>query len=180
MISGRDDMDDDGGDIRWMTYAELGKVRAISTASATRLAFRRKWRRQGGNGNTVRVAVPIDEAKPQSDKTHDDRDDDRGDITRTINVLEGAIFTLREQLEQANKQAVEQAIELRQVREQVERERSRSDRAEASAATDREKLTTEQTTREKAEAEAKRLQQADQVRRSRGLIVRLRSAWRGE
>ena len=37
-----DDRGDDGDDIRWMTYAELGQARGINTASATRLAFRRK------------------------------------------------------------------------------------------------------------------------------------------
>ena len=63
-------MGDDRDDVRWMTYAELGQARGISTASATRLAFRRKWRRQGGNDGIARVAVPADEAKPQSDKTH--------------------------------------------------------------------------------------------------------------
>jgi hypothetical protein len=60
-----DDMDGVGGDVRWMTYAELGRVRGISTASATRLAFRRKWQRQAGNDGTARVAVPANEARRQ-------------------------------------------------------------------------------------------------------------------
>jgi hypothetical protein len=66
------DGSDDRGDIRWLTYAELGQARGISTASATRLAFRRKWRRQPGNDGIVRVAVPADEDQPRSDKPHDD------------------------------------------------------------------------------------------------------------
>jgi hypothetical protein len=45
-----------------MTYAELGQLRGINTASAKRLASRRKWRRQPGNDGTARVAVPVDEA----------------------------------------------------------------------------------------------------------------------
>lgn len=84
-----DIMSDDGDDIRWLTYAELGEARGISTASATRLAFRRKWRRRSGNAGTVTVAVPVSEAKPYGDKTHDDGNDDRGDII--------AVSALREQ-----------------------------------------------------------------------------------
>jgi hypothetical protein len=57
-----------------MTYAELGRVRGISTASATRLAFRRKWQRQRGNDGTARVAVPVSEARRQIERAHDDRD----------------------------------------------------------------------------------------------------------
>jgi len=70
-----DDMDGVGGDVRWMTYAELGHVRGISTASATRLAFRRKWQRQAGNDGTARVAVPANEARRQIERAHDDVDD---------------------------------------------------------------------------------------------------------
>jgi chromosome segregation ATPase len=103
-------MGDDGSDIRWLTYVELGKSRIISTASAKRLAFRRKWRRQGGNDGTVRVAVPVHEAKPQTVALRDDRDDDRSDIIRIVSALEVAVST--------------------SLREQLERERERSDQAE--------------------------------------------------
>ena len=50
--------------VRWMTYAELGQARGISTASATRLTFRRKWRRQKGNDGIARVEVPVGEDRP--------------------------------------------------------------------------------------------------------------------
>jgi hypothetical protein len=63
--AGNDDREDVGDDFRWLSYGELGQARGISTASAIRLAFRCKWRRQDGNDGTVRVAVPVDEAKPQ-------------------------------------------------------------------------------------------------------------------
>src|SRR4051794_15390360 len=44
-----------------MTYAELGAARGISTASAERLAKRRRWARQMGNDGLARVMVPIGE-----------------------------------------------------------------------------------------------------------------------
>ncbi len=68
-------MDTATDDIRWMTYAELGRARGISTASATRLAFRRKWRRQAGNDGIARVAVPVTETQPRPDKDRDVRGD---------------------------------------------------------------------------------------------------------
>jgi len=115
-----DDMDDDGDGIRWMTYAELGRARGISTASATRLAFRRKWRRQAGNEGTARVAVPVSEARPPTDRQRGDRDVVRGDIrddaSHSVRALEAAVAALREQLEQANAA--------------IAAERSRADRAE--------------------------------------------------
>ena len=52
------------GDVRWMTYRELGKARGISAASAARLAFRKGWQRQPGNDGAARVAVPIGEDQP--------------------------------------------------------------------------------------------------------------------
>ena len=72
-------MNDVGDDVRWMPYAELGQARGISTASATRLAFRRKWRRQGGNDGIARVAVPTGEDQPR----HDDRETASQKASRT-------------------------------------------------------------------------------------------------
>ena len=137
MSSVSDDRDGVGDDVRWMTYADLGRSRGISTASATRVAFRRKWPRQGGNDGTASVAVPIGEARPQTDRTHDDRDDDRGGVTRLLNVLEAAvaasgeraeadaatIAVLRGQIEQTQ-------AELDEERRGREAERVRADRAE--------------------------------------------------
>jgi hypothetical protein len=102
-----DDGDDDPADFRWMTYAEPGQARGISTASATRLAFRRKWRRQGGNDKTARVAVPIGETTPKADKptmigvmsgvmSGDD-------IARAIAALENALTELHNRAESAEK-----------------------------------------------------------------------------
>ena len=53
--------DDTGGETRWLSYGELAKARGISKASATRLAFRRKWPRQVSNDGGARVAVPVTE-----------------------------------------------------------------------------------------------------------------------
>ena len=138
-ISGMADMDDAEGDVRWMTYAELGKARGISTASATRLAFRRKWRRQGGNDGIARVAVPVGEDQRRHDDRDDARSDDRDDITHVVSALEVSVASLTNRAEAAETRAdrAENRAEQAETRaDRAERavadERNRADRAESS------------------------------------------------
>src|SRR3984957_18826892 len=86
---------DAGDDTRWMPYGEPGEARGINTASAKRLAFRRKWRRQAGNDGTARVAVPVDEVTRRAGRALNATED----ISRLVSGLEAALATLREQLE---------------------------------------------------------------------------------
>ena len=86
--AGNDDRGDVGDDFRWLSYGELGQARGISTASAIRLAFRRQWRRQDGNDGTVRVAVPVDEAKPQAEVADSHGDGVGRDIGQVVGLLE--------------------------------------------------------------------------------------------
>jgi hypothetical protein len=145
-----------------MTYAELGQARGISTSSATRLAFRRKWRRQQGNDGAARVAVPVGEDKPADD----DRASKRGDITPAIRVLETAISSLTEAREAADRRA--DAAEAR-----ADDERSRADALQA-------RLEAVDAARQQAEQAAEERRQADAARRSLGRLARLWAAWRGE
>ncbi len=55
---------DNGGDSRWMTYAELAEARGIKEPAAVRLVQRRRWERQPGNDGAARVAVPVAELRP--------------------------------------------------------------------------------------------------------------------
>jgi hypothetical protein len=92
--------------IRWMTCRELAEARGITTASATRLAFRRKWRRQRGNDGNARVAVPVGEDQAHRDETDydtaPDRDPVNDDTTCIIDALKTALATLRDELILAN------------------------------------------------------------------------------
>ena len=57
---------------RWLSYAELAQARGISKASATRLVFRKGWRRRVGNDGVARAAVPLTEtARHAHDNTPD-------------------------------------------------------------------------------------------------------------
>lgn len=90
------------GDIRWMSYAELAAARGISTASAIRLARRRKWLRQMGNDGTARVAIPDGEDRPPGES----RGDDRADITEAITGMAAAIAALTAARDEARSDAM--------------------------------------------------------------------------
>jgi hypothetical protein len=166
-------MDADTGDVRWMTYAELGRARGISTASATRLAFRRKWRRQGGNDGIARVAVPVGEDQSK----RDDRDDDRSDVT----ALELAVSSLTDARQQAEKRA--EAAEIR-----ADAANKRADIAAALADRLLVQVTEAEKRADQAQAEAQEARQTlegfrragPETRRGQGRWARLRTAWRGE
>jgi hypothetical protein len=100
--AGNDYRDDVGDDVRWLSYGELGQARGISTASAIRLVFRRKWRRQDGNDGTVRVAVPVEEANPQREVADSDGDGIGREIGQVVGLLETATAMLRERGEEAD------------------------------------------------------------------------------
>jgi hypothetical protein len=196
------DRNDVGDDLRWLSYAELGQARGISTASAIRLAFRRKWRRQDGNDGTVRVAVPVDETNPQTEAADSDRDGIGRDIGQAIGLLETAATMLRERGEDADVMvaalhaSADEALARAEAETATEREARRqaeSARVDAQAQLskvqqDFERISreaearcaTEQAAREKAEAEAAQLRQQNQARRSLGLLARLLAALRGE
>ena len=121
--------DDIGGDTRLLTYGELAQARGITKASATRLAFRRRWARHPGNDGTARVAVPVSELGHKHPDPHDDAHDGRhdatGDVSRTISALEGTISVLHEQLAKAEARAAEALVDLRLERAGAREERQR-------------------------------------------------------
>jgi hypothetical protein len=200
--AGNDDRDDVGDDLRWLSYRELGQARGLSTASAIRLAYRRKWRRQDGNDGTVRVAVPVDEANPQREVADSDGDGVGRDIGQAVSLLETAAAMLRERGEEADMMLAalnanaEEALALAEAETVTEREARRQAegaRADAEARLSKVRenvervrreaeaqLMTEQVAREKAEAEAAQLRLENQARRDLGLLARLRAALRRE
>ena len=200
--AGNDYRDDVGDDVRWLSYSELGQVRGISTASAIRLVFRRKWRRQDGNDGTVKVAVPVDEANPQREVADNDGDGVGRDIGQVVGLLETAAAMLRERGEEADvmvaalhataeealARAEAETVTEREARRQAEGARAAAEAALSEIREDFERerreaearRVTEQAAREKAEAEAARLRQENQARRDLGLLARLRAALRRE
>jgi hypothetical protein len=198
LISGDGVMDADTDDIRWLTYAELGQARGISTASATRLAFRRKWRRQVGNDGTARVAVPLAETQTRQDKAPDDRNDarndDRGDISHVVMVLEASVASLSDRASAAEKRADRAEIRAEsaearanQAEQALSEERKRADQLELAQDRLETKLDEAEARADRADAAAQEagqaadeLRRANEARAGQGRWARLRQAWRGE
>ena len=111
-------MPDDGGISLRLTYAQLAEARGISKASAERLVRNRKWPRLRGNDGVAIVIVPPGHASPGAspgsgsgnrggrrrpgrplhDPPHDPLPDFRG-------AIEAAVAPLREQLEHERERA---------------------------------------------------------------------------
>src|SRR5690348_4197834 len=95
-LPGRLPLDGTSDDGRWLTYAELAELRGISKASATRMSFRYKWRRQAGNDGSVRVFVPPSalHGKPNGN-----------DMEAMAAAIEAVTVAFRDQVEAERKRA---------------------------------------------------------------------------
>ena len=111
--------------------------------------------------------------------------DDVSDVTRAVTALEVAVTALREQLERAEgraDRAETAATVLRQRFEDLTAKLADA-QAELAAAMDQtgdaqRELEAVQIALGEAEADAAELRQAEDARRARGLVARLRAAWR--
>jgi hypothetical protein len=105
-------------DTRWVTYAELAEARGIDKASAIRLVQRHHWPRQKGNdGATVRVLVPATFLQLSGDLSGDPALDTNGvshDVSGDMSHGEARFIKV--------------------LKDQLERERQRADRAEEALA----------------------------------------------
>ena len=111
------DTPDDTG--RWLTYAEFANLRGIARESAVRMAQRNHWRRRRNNRGEALVMVPEDALPADTAGRHGgempgdnagglpgDKEDVPPDIAGgALAALEGAVETLREQLDVANTRA---------------------------------------------------------------------------
>jgi hypothetical protein len=88
-----DNQEDGDADIRWLSYAQIAKIRGISRASAERIVRRAKWRRQVDNQGVTRAAVPLAYGEPERINPPDSQ----AEIPPGANSLQAAIDALREQ-----------------------------------------------------------------------------------
>jgi hypothetical protein len=182
---------------RWLTYAELAAIRGIGRESAVKLAQRERWRKLPGNGRdrTIRILVPAEWLKAaRQTPSPEALPEAIPELSRVAGALEAALAAFREQTEAANDRAA--AAEARADRAEAGRdgERARADAlrarldglqgelAEAGVAAEQTGLDL-RVARHDAEAAqqgAAALRRAEVERKARGLLARLRAAWRGE
>jgi hypothetical protein len=151
---------------RWLTYAELAEARGISKASATRMAFRRRWRRQVGNDGVARVAVPIGQDTPQEAPNRDTRPANQDGSMDGARVMEAAIASLTEARNQAEARA--------------DREQSRADQERSRGDLLQNRLEGMQGELQQARHEVEALQRADATRKAGSRLARAWRAWRGD
>jgi hypothetical protein len=134
---------DVSGDVSWMSYAELGRARGISAASAKRLSNRRRWRKRAGNDGTTRVAVPTDEVVARETRPRDiSRDvpgdapsDVSGDVPGDMSLLAGA----NARADEANRRADAALAVADRTLAQLSDAVARADRAEAAVESERQR-----------------------------------------
>jgi hypothetical protein len=128
-------------DGRWVTYDELGRIRGIGRESAVKLAQRKRWGRIPGNDGVARVCVPPEWRLPakehSGDRSPERSPDTSPELSSAISVPEGAIVTLREQLEHANRRADRVENRVDQAENRAEQAVIRADRAEQAFADER-------------------------------------------
>ena len=168
---------DASGDGRWMTYAEIARLRGISKASAERLVFRRHWRRQQGNDRTLRVLVPPEflsgdasgdtSGDVPANQSRKPPDDTQGARASALATFENVATVLREQLDQAN-QRTQEANKRADVAVALA-DRTLAQLAETSARADRaeQSIETERGRADRAEARADQAEQALSEERNR-------------
>ena len=159
---------DSSDSARWMTFAELAKVRGISRLSATTLVRRHRWRRQRDNQGHVIALVPLTWAKPdaggQADDLPDKQPDNRPDSQGYIAAFEATLATVRE-AHAGEVSALRQRAEVAERRADAERQRADAAEEERRAA---------ETRIVAAEGRADRAEQAIAGERARADAVRAR------
>ena len=201
---------------RWISLAELAKLRGISRASASKLVGRNRWRRQTDNQGHVLILVPSDALMPPAGRAQDSPRDSRADASNGQAADVDVVQALLDALGEAH--ARETAV----LRERAEAAERRAERAEQATAEERaravrlsETLDTTRTVLATTERQAEQLRQtldmtqavlaaaekraqeaedatavlrgvstslrqAEASRKTRGLLARLRDAWRAE
>jgi chromosome segregation ATPase len=134
---------------RWMTYSELARIRGIGRESAVKLVQRERWRKLAGNDRdrTVRVLVPLEWLKPARQELQGTLPEAIGEelpegipeVSPQISALQIAVEALKG----------ENSV----LRDQLERERGRADRAEVEVGRQTERVARTEEQRDQAVAD---------------------------
>jgi hypothetical protein len=142
---------------RWVTLRELAEIRGISQHSAARLVRRHGWRRQRDNQGRVRALVPP-EALDKPSAGPDGSSDSPSAGPEALTAAIAPVVTL--------------------LREQLDHERGRADRAEAARDNLQTRLEAAQVELSAARIEVEQFRQAEAARKAASRWARLRAAWR--
>jgi len=190
---------DDVSDGRWLTYAELAKLRGIDRASAFKLALRHKWSRQKNNKGQVTVLVPPDFTSPE-DESQDNgydasyrvsfdaalaavRDAHAGEVA----ALRSQMAAARAEADTSRDRADRTLVQLAEAHSERAAALARAERAEVLVANLEADIATKEEVAAQARSDAEEARQATEAlrqveidRKGKGRWARLRAAWRGD
>jgi hypothetical protein len=159
-----------GDDTVRLTYAELARCRGVSIGAAKRLAQRHRWLRQIGNDGLSRVSVPapfvVNRDSVVDDVTADVAADVTGDVCghtrnsagmRLDEVVAAFTIIVRDVAADTYRDIAGDVILT--LRDQVQTERDRADRAETQLQTERERADRAEVRAREAETRAADFQQ---------------------
>ena len=167
-----------------LTYAEIAERLGISGDAARQLVRRRGWLRIVPNrrGATTTVIVPEDDMA--GEQRRDTYPADEGGTTPDGNRLELRLALTT--VDRLSQQLAEAAAKVDQAERRADQAMERADRAEARADASSSRANSLQSDLDMARAQAttahdalRTLRQADDARKARGLLARLRAAVRG-
>jgi hypothetical protein len=128
-----DQVGEDFGEGRWLTYSELAQIRGIGRESAVKLVQRERWRRVPGNDRdrTVRVFVPAEWLRSaKGGQIGEVIPEGSGELSRLLSSFQDTIAFVRERTEAAEARADQAEADRRAADARAEAERARADRAE--------------------------------------------------
>jgi hypothetical protein len=169
-----------GGDVVWLTYAELAEKLGVELASAQRRAFRAKWPRQPGNDGKARVGVPLTALEGIERIKTQRRPDVSPDIGVALALLQGrleaaeaALATKTQELAEVREDRARLAGEVDGLKTSAEHLHEVAAQARREAAEGQLRATEAEQAAARARGEKQALEEALAQLRARGLLARL-------
>ena len=181
--------DDSDPDVRWLSYSQIAAIRNISRPSAERMVRKHRWRRTVNNHGITVAAVPVAYAEPERIDPMNGQGASPHDsalFQDAIRAFETSIATLKEALARSEARAEAAEAGREALREQIAG--LQADLSEAREAADKHHAAAQMAegVRDAAIARAAAAEDrlaaaeaAEMARKARGLVARLRDAWRG-
>ena len=172
---------------RWLSYSELEEIRGIGRPSAVKLAQRERWRRIPGNDRdrTVRVLVPPEWLQPSKvipllEAAPDDIPDAIPEVTRQLDAANARAHEANKRADTALALADRTLAQLADMTGRIEQAESRADAPHQRADRVEARADAAEEAARKAQRASSRSARPEAERKARGLVARLRAAWRGE
>jgi hypothetical protein len=118
-MMGEDASPEASGEGRWVTYDELGRIRGIGPESAVKLAQRKRWRRIPGNDGVARVCVPLDWLTPAKEPSGEHSPKSSPELMAALAALTDQLLRERSRADAAEARADMAVLRAAELREAI-------------------------------------------------------------